>query len=92
MFAHLLPPAKDATGGRLDGKRAAYIHSVFVSSQPPEAAGAGEKVADLLSRLLTGDWDDAARKIMDVLASANLTLCVSQLIVCCLKFTSYGVY
>ncbi|OSX62709.1 hypothetical protein POSPLADRAFT_1100753, partial [Postia placenta MAD-698-R-SB12] len=73
VFAHLLPPAKDATGGRLDGKRAAYIHSVFVSSQPPEAAGAGEKVADLLSRLLTGDWDDAARKIMDVLASANLT-------------------
>ncbi|KAL6306614.1 hypothetical protein BKA93DRAFT_149887 [Sparassis latifolia] len=71
LFARLLPSTKSSNSGR--AKRAAFIHSVFLSSPPPEVGNVGKELVEILERVSSQDWEDTAIRIVEALANANIT-------------------
>ena len=71
IFARMIP----TTGGTAAGKaaRTSFIKSVFVESSP-DCAETGQKLAKLLQKVRTADWDHTATQVLDILASSNVAL------------------
>ena len=72
VFARGLPSTLNSTTGK--SKRTAYIHSIFVRTQPPEVKEIGTHIADMLEHVASNEWDETASRIIAVLADNDITL------------------
>ncbi|KAI0771692.1 hypothetical protein BD413DRAFT_613184 [Trametes elegans] len=94
LFARAIPSTRSSASGR--SKRTAYIHSVFRSSTPPELLAVGSEVAELLENVPSGNWEETASKIVDVLSKGNITypqpFVVAEVVACGRAYPSDRVY
>lgn len=71
LFARIIPVSGGTSAGR--AARNSFIHSVFVDSSP-DCAETGGKLAKILEKVRSADWDQTANRIVDTLAVSNLAL------------------
>lgn len=71
LFARMIPTTGGTAAGRAN--RSAFIRSVFVNSSPDDVQ-TGEKLAKMLEKVPTSDWEETASKIVAILAASNIAL------------------
>lgn len=67
----MIPSTNNTSRGR--AARVEFIHSVFVLSSSDNES-TGQKISKMLERISTREWEPTAIKILETLASSNISL------------------